>query len=56
MSWGKMAVSAYKTAKVIVKDPSWVDDEEFKSRLGVCEGVTFTTTTLKDVKSVVVLC
>ena len=38
MSWGKMAVGAYKTAKVIVKDPSWVDKEKFRSRMKLCEG------------------
>ena len=32
-----MAVSAYRTAKVIVKDPSWVDDDKFKSRMDLCE-------------------
>ena len=32
-----MAVSAYQTAKVIVKDPSWVDDNKFKSRMDLCE-------------------
>ena len=38
MSWGKMAVNAYKTAKVIIKDPSWVDDDLYSMRLKTCEG------------------
>lgn len=37
MSWGKMALSMYKSAKDVAKDPTWLEDEDFRSRLDQCE-------------------
>ena len=32
-----MAVNMYRTAKDVAKKPGWLDEEDFKERIKVCE-------------------